>query len=134
LEKTAGQKLKWEQGSWSPYSFLLIVGTKGKALTNFHNSVCRLLPEGDFPNAGGPPQRLPRSGSHEREWVNACKGGPTPMSNFEHSGPMIELLLLGNVAALVDGPLEYDPVACKITNHEEADRMLLRPHRSGWSL
>jgi hypothetical protein len=66
--------------------------------------------------------------------VGACKGGPTPMSNFEHPGPMIELLLLGNVAALVDGPLKFDPVACKIVNHEEADRMLLHPYRSGWSL
>jgi len=134
LEKTAGQPLKWAQGSWSPHSFLLIVGTKGKALTNFHNSVCQLLPEKDFPDAGGPPQRLPRSGSHEREWVAACKGGPAAMSNFEHSGPMIELLLLGNVAALVDGPLEFDPVACRIVNHEEADRKLLRPYRNGWSL
>jgi hypothetical protein len=134
LEKAAGQPLKWEQGSWSPHSFLLIVGAKGKALANFHNSVCKLLPEKDFPNTGGPPQRLPRSGSHEREWVNACKGGPTPMSNFDHSGPAIELLLLGNVAALVDGPLDFDPATCKILNHEEADRMLLRPYRSGWSL
>jgi len=134
LETIAGQTLKWQQGSWSPHSFLLIVGTKGKALTNFHNSVCRLLPEEDFPDVGGPPERLPRSGSHEREWAAACKGGPAPMSNFEHSGPMIELLLLGNVAALVDGPLEFDAAACKITNHEEADRMLLRPYRSGWSL
>ena len=82
-----GSRSQWEQGSWSPHSFLLIVGSKGMALANFHNSVCKLLPEKDFPDAGGPPQRLPRSGSHEREWVAACKGGPMPMSNFDHSGP-----------------------------------------------
>ena len=134
LEESAGQKLVWKSGSWSPHSFLLIEGSKGMALTNFHNSVCKLLPEKDFPNAGGPPQRLPRSGSHEREWVIACKGGPKPMSNFDHSGPVVELLLLGNVASLVDRPLEFDPVTCKLLGHEEADRMLLRPYRHGWSL
>ncbi len=134
LEKAAGEPLKWAHGSWSPHSFLLLVGTKGRALANFHNSVCKLLPEKDFPNAGGPPQRLPRSGSHEREWVAACKGGPKPMSNFEHSGPAIEMLLLGNVAAVVDGPLEYDPVACAVVNHAEANRLLHPPRRTGWSL
>ncbi|HUT92192.1 MAG TPA: Gfo/Idh/MocA family oxidoreductase [Thermoguttaceae bacterium] len=134
LEETAGQPLKWETGSWSPHSFLLIVGSKGMALTNFHNSVCKLLPEKDFPNAGGPPQRLPRSGSHEREWVGACKGGPKPMSNFDHSGPAVELLLLGNVASLIDRPLEFDPMACTILHDEEANRALRPPRRSGWSL
>jgi hypothetical protein len=134
LERAGGQPLKWEKGSWSPHSFLFIVGSKGMAIANFHNSVCKLLPEKDFPNAGGPPQTLPRSGSHEREWVQACKGGPKPMSNFDHSGPVVELLLLGNVASLVDRPLEFDPVACTILNHEEASRMLLPPYRNGWFL
>ena len=102
--------------------------------TNAHNSMCALLPESDFPNAGGPPQSLPRAGSHEREWVQACKGGPVPLSNFDHSGPVIELLLLGHVATLVNQPLEFDPVACKIAGNQEADRALRPKHREGWSL
>jgi hypothetical protein len=134
LERIGGQPLRWEKGSWSPHSFLLVVGSKGRALANFHNSVCKLLPQDDFPQAGGPPQRLPRSGSHEREWTGACKGGRKPMSNFDHSGPVVELLLLGNVAALVDRPLEFDPVSCTILNDEEANRMLRPPPRHGWSL
>jgi len=137
LEKTAGQPLKWERRgswSWSPNSYSLLVGSKGMVHTNFHNSVCVLLPERDFPKAGGPPQRLPRSGSHEREWAQACKGGPTPLSNFDHSGPVMELLLLGNIAALVDKPLEFDPVAMKIVNDAQADGLLKRRYRQGWSL
>lgn len=134
LEKLAGEPLAWKNGSWSPHSFLLIVGSKGLAFANFHNSVCKLLPEKDFPNAGGPPQTLPRSGSHEREWANACKGGPATMSNFDHAGPAIEMLLLGNIAALCEKPLEFDPQACKIVNHEEANRALLPARRNGWSL
>ena len=134
LEEKVGQELMWKKGSWSPYSFLLIEGTKGMALANFHNSVCKLLPEENFPNTGGPPQKLPRSGSHEREWVSACKGGPKPMSNFEHSGPVVELLNLGNVAALVDTPLEYNPITCKLLGRNDSDNLLLRPYRTGWTL
>ena len=69
-----------------------------------------------------------------KEWVAACKGGSAPLSNFDHSGPSIELMLLGNVATLVNQPLEYDPVACKIIGNDEADRALRPEHREGWAL
>ena len=134
LEKIAGRSLQWRDNSWTPRSGSLLVGSKGVVHTNAHNSVCALLPESDFPNQGGPPRRLPRAGSHEREWLAACKGGPTPFSNFDHSGPAIELMLLGNVATLVDRPIEFDPVACTIAGNEEADRALRPKHREGWSV
>ncbi len=133
LEQIAGRSLEWKD-SWTPRSGSLLVGSKGVVHTNAHNSICALLPESDFPDAGGPPRTLPRSGSHEREWLQACRGAGTPLSNFDHSGPVIELLLLGNVATLVDQPLEFDPVACKIVNNQEANRALRPIHREGWSL
>ena len=92
------------------------------------------LPESDFPDQGGPPQSLPRAGSHEREWAQACQGGPTPLSSFEHSGPAMTLMLLGNVATLVERPLEFDPVSCKIPGDAEADAALRPVHREGWAL
>lgn len=133
LEKLAGQKLT-AQGSWSPGSFLLVVGSKGMALANFHNSICKLLPEKNFPDAGGPPQRLPQSGSHEREWVAACKGGAATLSNFDHAGPELELLNLGNIASAVARPLEYCPATMKITGDPQADALIDPPYRKGWSL
>ncbi len=134
MEKIAGRPLVWTDGSWTPESGTLLVGTKGVVHTNAHNSVCDLLPESEFPDPVGPPQRFPSVAGHQQEWVAACKGGPAPLSNFNHSGPCMELMLLGNVASLVDAPLEYDPVACKITNHDEADRALHPDHREGWTL
>lgn len=133
LEKRTGQKLAAE-GSWSPGSFLLIVGSQGITLANFHNSICKLLPEKNFPDAGGPPQRLPRSGSHEREWVAACKNGSATFSNFDHAGPELELLNLGNIASAVDRPLEYCPATMKILNDPQADALINPPYRKGWSL
>ncbi|MGB2822853.1 MAG: Gfo/Idh/MocA family oxidoreductase [Phycisphaerae bacterium] len=133
LEKIAGRPLEWKAG-WTPRSGSLLVGSKGVVHTNAHNSMCALLPESDFPKAGGPPKSLPHVDGHEQEWLAACKGGPAPLSNFDHSGPVIELLLLGNVATLVGEPLEFDPVACKIAGNDKADRALRPAHRKGWSL
>ena len=134
LEKIAGRSLEWKDGSWTPRSGTLLVGTKGVVHTNAHNSVCALLPETDFPNAGGRPHSFPSVAGHQQEWVAACKGGPPPLSNFNHSGPAMELMLLGNVASLFDEPLEFDPEACKIIDNGEADRALRPEHRKGWAL
>jgi hypothetical protein len=135
LEKIAGRPLEWTDNSWTPRSGTLLVGSKGVVHTNAHNSVCALLPEKDFPSPIGPPQRLPHSPGHEREWFQACRGeGPAPLSSFDHSGPAMELLLLGNVASLCEGPLEFDPAAMKIVNNAAADALLRPEHRQGWSL
>jgi hypothetical protein len=56
------------------------------------------------------------------------------MSNFDYAGPVIELLLLGNICTLLGRSIEFDPVACKIINDEEADRALRPPRRDGWSI
>ncbi len=134
LEKLAGRPLDWKEG-WAPRSGSLLVGTKGVVHTNPHNSLCALLPEKDFPNSGGPPRSLPRAGGqHEREWLQACRGGAAPLSCFDHSGPAIELLLLGNIATLLGKPLEFDPVDCKVVGNPEADRALRPQRREGWAL
>jgi hypothetical protein len=134
LEKIAGRSLEWKDGSWTPRSGTLLVGTRGVVHTNAHNSVCNLLPEADFPNGGGPPQSFQSVAGHQQEWVAACRGGPSPLSNFDHSGPAMELMLLGNVASLVGQPLEFAPVPGKITNNDEADEALRPKHREGWTL
>ncbi len=133
LEKIAGRSLQWKD-SWTPRSGSLLVGSEGVVHTNAHNSMCALLPEEKFPDSGGPPRRLPRAGSHEREWAEACRGGPKPFSNFDHSGPAIELMLLGNVATLVRRPLEYEPVEGRIVGDQQANDLLHLPHRKGWEV
>ena len=112
----------------------MLVGSKGVVHTNAHNSLCALLPVRDFPNSGGPPQKLPHVQGHLQEWIRGCKGGTLPLSNFDHAGPVVELLLLGNVATLVGQRLEFDPVAMKVVNNAQADALLRTEYRQGWSL
>ena len=44
------------------------------------------------------------------------------------------MMLLANVATLCEGEIEYDPLEGKIVNNAEADALLRRPYRDGWSL
>ncbi|NUQ61704.1 MAG: hypothetical protein HUU20_04395 [Pirellulales bacterium] len=96
-------------------------GAKGWPTPTPTIPLCVFLPKRDFPKVIGPPLRLPHVAGHERDWFHACRGGPAALSSFDHSGPAMELLLLGNVASLVEGPLEFNPAAMKIVNHAEAD-------------
>jgi predicted dehydrogenase len=138
IERTMGDVLDWgdkKEKKWRDHGGALIVGTKGKIHATEHNATFRLLPEGEFDDVQKTaPETLPRSNGHEREWLAACRGGPAAMSNFDYSGPLNEFLMLGNVATQSEGALEYDPLASKITNHEEADQVLRREYRQGWSL
>jgi predicted dehydrogenase len=114
----------------------LLVGTKGSLHSECPwNTRYTLLPEskfGDF--KGGPPESLPRTSSHHKEWVEACKGNGRTFSGFEIGGPLTELLQLVNLATLVEGPLDYDPVRGKILNSDRADQLVHRQYRQGWAL
>jgi hypothetical protein len=137
IEQHLGRRLDWGDAGarkWVEHGGCLIVGSEGMIKSTEHNSSFTLLPEAKFAGVQGPPKTLPRSGSHEREFTAACKGGPKTMSNFDYAGPLVEFLLLANVATLFGQTLEFDPLACKITNHVEADAALCRPYRPGWVL
>ena len=137
VEDLIGRQLDWGDAGkrkWKEHGGCLIVGSEGMLRATEHNSKIFLYPESKFSNFEGPPQTLPRSGSHEREWIAACKGGPKSMSNFDYAAPLIEFLMLGNVATQFPQELTFDPSTCKIVNHQEANAALQREYRRGWSL
>ena len=75
----------------------------------------------------------PSIGHHE-EWIQAAKtGGPTTC-DFDYSGWLTEANHLGNVAYRVGKKLEWDAQALRATNAPEADPLIRREYRSGWSL
>jgi len=79
-------------------------------------------------------EQLPPIGGFQANWVNACKGDLKTCSDFDYSGTMIEQLLLGLVAFRVGGKLEYDRDAGRVTNNAEANALLSRKYRDGWTL
>ncbi len=98
------------------------------------NTHFRLLPEAQFKDFQGPVPTLPRTPGHHAEWIAACKGSAKPFSPFAIGGPLTEMILLGDVAALAGRAIEYDPLAGKIVNCPEANPLLHREYRAGWML
>ena len=69
-----------------------------------------------------------------KEWMVAIKGGEPAGSNFPDAMPILEFVLLGDVAIRSRKPVEFDPVACKVTNNPDADELLKANYQNGWTL
>ncbi len=119
----------------------LFVGERGKIVCCCYGQSPRIIPESKMQAVGRPRQRLPHSPGHYQEWINACKGGPKPGSNFEHAAVLAEVVQLGNVAIRAGRhqtenghpvKLLWDGVAGKVTNLPEANRYLQTEYRKGW--
>ena len=72
------------------------------------------------------PKTVEASRGQENDWFIACRGGKPAWANFDYADALNEFLMLGNIATQFEGKLEFDPIECRITNNEEADR-LIRP-------
>ena len=118
---------------------VLFIGDKGTLMCGCYGKDPRLLPEKKKKGFRPPPQTLERipggMDGHERNWIRACKGGKPADSNFDYSGPLSEMVLLGNLAVrFPDDRLLWDGPNMKITNDDEANAYVRRKYREGWSL
>ena len=77
---------------------------------------------------------MKRSIWHYKEWGRACKGRQPASSNFNHGGPLTEILLLGIAAIRADAKLHWDARKMEIPNLPEANQFLHHPYRGDWSL
>ena len=111
----------------------LYVGDKGTILVPL-GAAPRLIPESRMKGVKYPEPTLPISPGNHHEWVEACKGGPRPLANFDYSGPLTEMVLLGNIAIRTGEKLNWDAAKMEITNVPEANKYLHRQYRRGWTL
>jgi len=121
------------QGEKMSNSGSLTVGSKGTLYSpDDYGGRSIWLPKGS--EIKKPAPTLPRSPGHHKEWVDACKGGPKAMSNFDHAGPFTEFVLLGNLAMRLGKRFEWDSENLKAKGCPEADPWIKREYRKGWSL
>jgi len=113
----------------------LFRGSKGMLMCGIYGNSPRLIPESRMREYQRPAPTLARvPDSHEMDWVRACKGGPPAGASFEYGALLTEICLLGNIAKRVDGRIEWDAQAMKITNSPDANRYVRSEYRAGWSL
>jgi len=79
-------------------------------------------------------ERIPEGqDGHEADWIRACKTGKPASSNFDYSGPLSEMVLMGNLAIrFPDRQLLWDGEAMKVTNDADADGYVRPTYREGW--
>jgi hypothetical protein len=118
---------------------VLFVGDKGLLMCGCYGRSPRLIPETRMREYKQPPRALPRvaggAGGHEQDWVRACKDGRPSASNFDYSGPLSEMVLMGNLAVRYPNrKLLWDGEKMEVTNDAEANAYVRRQYRQGWSL
>jgi len=113
----------------------LFKGTKGKLVAGVYGEDPRLIPESRMKAYRTPEKTIPRiEGTHEQDWVRACKSGQKAGADFEYSGLLTEICLLGNIARRVDGRIEWDGENMNVTNLPEANKYVRTEYRKGWTL
>ncbi len=132
-----GQKPPAEllQGEQMADSGLLIIGSEGTLYSpGDYGAPFVLLPREKFANYQPPAPSIPRSPGHHQEWINACKGGPPAMSNFDYASALTETALLGNLAIITGERINWDAKRMKAVNCPKADKFIRPTFRSGWRI
>jgi predicted dehydrogenase len=138
-------KLFWYDGGQLPSeeivgekvgeSGCLVIGEKGKLFTGGDYGADMKLSVPEPTDV-----KFVESPGHFEEWVQAIKGGPAPMSNFpDYSGPLTEMVLLGNLAVWVadkgeGDKIQWDAKNMKCTNIEGLETLVKPTYREGYTL
>lgn len=115
---------------------VLFIGSKGKLMSGCYARNPRLIPETKMKEYKRPEKTIPRvKVKHEMDWVKACKGERPACSNFDYSGPLSEVVVMGNLAIRSGKQLDWDGTNMKVTNNvPEAEQYVNPPYRAGWKL
>jgi hypothetical protein len=72
---------------------------------------------------------------HWHQFVDAVLGKTKTTANFDYSGPLTEVILLGTVASrFPNTTLHWDAPNMKFPNTPEADQYVKRAYRKGWEV
>ena len=109
----------------------IYIGTEGVLYSPYIDKPI-LLPAETF--AG---HKLPEPGGddHYLQFVDACRGQGKASAPFAYAGPLTETVLLGCLATrFPKRELAWDATAVRVTNVEEANRIVRRRYRKGWEV
>ena len=115
----------------------LFVGDKGMLMCNTYGESPRLIPEKLMQDYKRPEKTIPRSPGITEEWIAAIKAGKKSTTDFEYSGLLTEVMLLGNLALRMKDAktvLKWDGEKMQVTNLPEANSYIHKEYRQGWLL
>jgi predicted dehydrogenase len=126
------------KGKKLPTNGVILVGDKDTLFVPSYWGAGEFLSGATYDDFKNVPETLPKKDNFDRchyeEWIAACKGGPKAYSNFDNSGPLTEMVLLGNVALRAGKKIEWDTKKLKVTNDKAANQFLTKEYRKGWGV
>ncbi|MDA3925679.1 MAG: Gfo/Idh/MocA family oxidoreductase [Kiritimatiellae bacterium] len=115
----------------------ILVGDKGFMTIGPFGDGCRIVPEEAHRAFPMPKPTLPRiKGTHQSDFFRACRGGVPACANFDYSDPLVEIVLLGDLAMRA-GPgksIDWDGAAMRCTNQPDLNRFVKAAYRDGWKI
>jgi predicted dehydrogenase len=119
------------EGDKLPGQGSIFVGVKGAMLLP-HIDFAQLFPDKDF---GSYQRPHVQESDHWHQFVDACLGKGKTWASFDYSGPLTESVLLGSVACrFPQTTLHWNAQALQFDNESQANQLLRRNYRSGWSI
>jgi hypothetical protein len=93
----------------------------------------KVVPEGDrLKDLTPPPQSIPPSPGHEREWLNSIKSRQQPSCNVSYHYRLDAAIGLANIAYKLGRSVEFDPKTEKIVGDPEAAKLARPAYRAPW--
>lgn len=125
------EQLGLPQGTKLPGQGSFFVGEDGFLLLP-HIGEPVLMPEAKFESYQRPDVQ---GADHYHQWVDACMGTGETSASFDLGGPLTEALLLGVVAnRFPNEKLTWDASEMRVTNLEDANKLLRRKYRQGFEV
>ncbi len=113
----------------------VMIGEDGFITGGVYGNSPMLLPKEKFKDFKAPETLARIQGTHEEEWIAACKEGRAADAGFDYSGPLTETALLGNIAKRIPGiRLRWNKDSMTFTDNDKATAMVNPPYREGWTL
>ena len=110
-------------------------GTKGHLVTDYGSRALFIdgkeVKGGDMPEI---PRSIPRSPGHQRNFLDCVKSRKLTESNLAYAHNMTVPMHLGLISFWMGRPLKWDGKKERFVDDPEADRLLIKPFRSPWSL
>lgn len=110
---------------------VMFIGTNGMMFADYNSY--RLFPSEKFASFEPPPQSIPQSIGHHREWLQACRDGSPTTCNFDYSGAVTETVLLGNVAYRSGTKFQWNAETLTADN-PLAQKFVSKQYRAGWEV
>jgi predicted dehydrogenase len=105
-----------------------------RATLHCHYGDFKIIPEGKDQQIELPPKTLARSPGQERQWLDRIKTRELCDCDFEYGHRLTSVGHLGNIAYLSGEKINWDAEAERITNHPQANELLIREYRAPYTL